>query len=61
MPPMAVVAFGSAPADEAKTFKAKLAEVCAGDGESSCAQAGLKSLKDGDEAPYKKVIEAYGG
>jgi hypothetical protein len=61
MPPMAVVAFGSAPADEAKTFKAKLSSVCTGDGESSCAQAGLKSLDSGDESPYAKVIAAYGG
>ena len=61
MPPMAVVAFDSAPADEAKTFKGKLASVCTGDGESSCAQAGLKSLKDGDDAAYAKVIAAYGG
>lgn len=61
LPPMAIVSFGSAPADEAKTFKAKLSEVCAGDGASACAQAGLKSLRSGDESAYQSVIKAYGG
>jgi hypothetical protein len=61
LPPMAVVAFGNAPVEEAKTFKAKLADVCTGDGETSCAAAGLKALRGGDETAYAAVIKAYGG
>jgi hypothetical protein len=60
LPPMAVVSFASAPADEAKTFKAKLPQVCTGDGASVCAQAGLKALRGSDESAYAAVIKAYG-
>ncbi len=60
LPPLAVVAFGNAPADEAKTFKGKLSEVCKGDGATACAQAGLKALVESDDAPYAAVIKAYG-
>lgn len=60
MPPMVVVSFPSAPADEAKTFESKLGEVCIGDGASACDAAGIKSLRGGDGEPYKAVIKAYG-
>jgi hypothetical protein len=61
MPPMVVVSFPSAPADEAATFKSKLADVCTGEGKSACDAAGIKALRGGDGEPYKAVIKAYGG
>jgi hypothetical protein len=60
MPPMVVVSFPSAPVDEAATFKAKLAEVCTGDGKKACDAAGIKALRGADSDPYKAVIKAYG-
>jgi len=61
LPPMVVVSFPSAPADEAATFKTKLADVCTGAGKSACDAAGIKSLRASDGEPYKAAIKAYGG
>jgi hypothetical protein len=61
LPPMVVVSFPTAPADEAATFKSKLAEVCKGEGKSACDAAGIKALRGGDGEPYKAAIKAYGG
>jgi ABC-type amino acid transport substrate-binding protein len=61
MPPMVVVSFASAPADEATTFKSKLVDVCKGEGKSACDAAGIKALRGGDGKPYDAVIKAYGG
>jgi hypothetical protein len=61
LPPMVVVSFASAPADEAATFKAKLGEVCKGDGKSACDAAGIKALRASDGKAYDAVVKAYGG
>lgn len=58
LPPMAVVAFGSAPAAAVKTFKAALPSVCTGEGAKACAAAGLKALRSADESAYRTVIDA---
>ena len=59
LPPMVVVAFPSAPAAEAKAFKAGLSKVCTGDGAEACKEVGLKALSGASESDYKDVIAAY--
>lgn len=61
MPPMAIVAFGTAPVDGVKSFKAALGSVCTGDGAKACSSAGIRSLTESDTTPYDAVIKAYGG
>ena len=61
LPPMAVVAFGSAPSGEKKTFKSKLAAVCSGGGAEACKEVGLRSLSSGSDADYASVVKDYGG
>lgn len=59
MPPMAIVAFGSATADGVTAFKAALPSVCTGEGSKACSSAGIKSLTASDSAPYDAAIKAY--
>lgn len=59
LPPMPVVAFPIAPADERKRFKNKLDKVCAGEGQASCSQVAIVSLKGADGSQYESVIAAY--
>jgi hypothetical protein len=59
LPPMVVVAFGSAPAAEAKAFKQNLPKVCAGEGRSACGPAGIESLAPAAQKDYAAVIKAY--
>lgn len=61
LPPMAVVAFGSAPSGEKKTFKGKLSAVCSGDGAEACKEVGLRSLEPASDADYASVVKDYGG
>ncbi|MGB1013022.1 MAG: hypothetical protein ACPG4T_02725 [Nannocystaceae bacterium] len=61
MPPMVVVAFGSAKSATRQRFKANLGKVCSGDGKSTCGQAGIRSLKSASNASYRAAIKAYGG
>lgn len=60
LPPMPVVAFAGAPTDERKRFKDKLEKVCAGDGQVSCSQVAIVSLKGADGSAYESVVAAYG-
>jgi hypothetical protein len=61
LPPMAVVAFPSAPSGEKRTFKSNLSKVCSGDGASACKEVGLRSLSSASESDYAEVIKDYGG
>lgn len=61
LPPMVVVAFPSAPAASRDGFKAKLAQICSGDGKAACGEVGIKSLKGAGNTEYDKVVKAYGG
>ncbi len=58
LPPMPIVAFGSAPKDGVKAFKAALASVCTGEGGKACAAAGIKALRSSDGAAYEAAIAA---
>ncbi len=59
LPAMVVVAFPTAPAAEAKAFKANLSKVCQGEGKSACASAGIESLEAVDASALSSVIKAY--
>jgi hypothetical protein len=61
LPPMAVVAFPSAPGGEKKTFKGNLSKVCSGDGASACKEVGLRSMSPASDSDYAGVVKAYGG
>lgn len=60
LPPMALVAFPSAPAAERKAFQGNLAKLCEGEGKSACAEVGIQALKAASSADYSAVITAYG-
>lgn len=59
LPPMPIVAFGTAPVDGIKTFKGALGSVCAGEGAKACSSAGIKALRASDKAPYDAAITAW--
>ena len=59
-PPMPVVAFPAAPADERKRFQENLSKVCADEGENACAEVGILSLAAAGRADYAAVVSAYG-
>jgi len=61
MPPMVVVAFGSAKSATRQRFRGNLAKVCNGEGKSTCGQAGIRLLKSASNANYRAAIKAYGG
>ena len=61
LPPMAIVAFPSAPGAEKKAFKSKLTAVCAGAGADSCKEVGLRKLEPASDGDYATVSRAYGG
>lgn len=60
LPPMAVVAFPKAAANERKHFQENLPKVCDDDGQSVCAEVGIVSLRATDGTDYARVVSAYG-
>lgn len=60
LPPMAVVAFTSAPTAERKRFVENLDKVCDADGKTACGEVGIQSLEAASAADYASVITAYG-
>lgn len=60
LPPMAVVAFPSAPPAEKKAFRESLSSVCAGAGNTACAEVGIHALAPASANDYAEVISAYG-
>lgn len=60
LPPMAVVAFRTAPAAEKAAFKKSLSKLCAGDGAAVCREVGIRSLAPADAADYRSVVAKYG-
>ena len=59
LPPMAVVAFPSAPSGEKANFKKTLSGVCSGEGATACKEVGLSSLVSTGESTYADVISDY--
>lgn len=60
LPPMVVVAFPNAPADERTRFQENLGKICDDDGKNACAEVGIVSLRDAGAADYAAVVKAYG-
>jgi hypothetical protein len=60
LPPMVVVAFPAAPADERTRFQHNLTRVCENGGESACAEVGIVSLRTAGATDYAAVVAAYG-
>lgn len=59
LPPMVVVAFPTAPAEERARFQDNLGKVCNGDGQGACAEVGIVSLHAAGAADYAGVVSAY--
>jgi hypothetical protein len=59
LPPMAVVAFASAPIPERKLFKAKLSSVCEGKENTACAEVGIHALAPARVSDYAEVMALY--
>ncbi len=60
LPPMAVVAFASAPTAERRKFVENLDKVCEDDGKTACGEVGIESLEAASAADYATVVAAYG-
>jgi hypothetical protein len=60
LPPMAVVAFTSAPTAERKRFVENLDNICDDDGKTACGEVGIVSLEAASAADYGAVFAAYG-
>ncbi len=60
LPPMAVVAFREAAADERKNFQEKLRGLCDEDGQTTCAEVGIYALEAAGAAEYADAVSAYG-
>jgi hypothetical protein len=60
LPPMAVVAFPSAPPAEKKKFREKLSVVCEGEGNTACEEVGIDTLALASASDYAEVVTAYG-
>ncbi len=60
LPPMAVVAFPSASADERSKFKQTLGSLCSNSGKRYCDKVGIVALKPASESAYRGVISKYG-
>lgn len=60
LPPMPVVAFPAAPADERRRFQESLDKVCDDEGESACREVGIVSLTAAGEQDYGAVVAEYG-
>jgi hypothetical protein len=59
LPPMAVVAFPTAPAAERETFQGNLARLCEDEAQGACAEVGIVSLRAAGAADYAAVVAAY--
>ena len=60
LPPMAVVAFPSAPAGERARFRESLEHLCDDGGHSACGEVGIVSLEGTDDGNYGTVTRLYG-
>jgi hypothetical protein len=60
LPPMVVVAFPAASAEERELFRSSLAPLCAEEGKKICAEVGIVSIAPAAEADYASLVDAYG-
>lgn len=59
LPPMVVVAFPAAPAEERKAFQANMSKICQGEGKTVCQEAGIAAFKTASASDYAAVTAAY--
>jgi len=59
LPPMVVVAFPAASAEERELFRSNLVPLCAEEGKKICEEVGIVSLAPAAEADYASVVGAY--
>lgn len=59
LPPLVVVAFPAAPADERARFQDNLEKICAGEGKAACAEVGILSLREARDDEFADLIAAY--
>ena len=60
LPPMVVVAFPGAPADDRERFQKNLRDVCTDGEESACVEVGIVVLEPAGPQDYADVLAAYG-
>ena len=60
LPPMAVVAFPTAPAAERARFRENLGRLCDDEASSACGEVGIVSLEGADDTDYATVTRLYG-
>jgi hypothetical protein len=60
LPPMAVVAFPTAPAGERARFRESLNHLCDDEGSGACGEVGIVSLEGADGTDYATVTRLYG-
>lgn len=59
LPPLAVVAFSSAPAAEKSAFQQSLNKICTGGGQQVCADANIQALSSPAVPDYAALVAAY--
>ena len=59
LPPMVIVAFASAPAEEKKGFQGAFGKICEGDGKEVCKEVGISAMKTASTSDYQAAITAY--
>jgi hypothetical protein len=59
LPPLAVVAFPSAPAAEKSAFQQSLNKICTGSGQQVCADANIQALSSPAAPDYAALVAAY--
>lgn len=61
LPAVVVVSFGTAPAEQVKSFAANLEAICEGDGRAACDAAGLKAPRKVEPDAFAAQQTAYDG
>jgi hypothetical protein len=59
LPPMPVVAFPAANAQQIAQFRNSFASLCSGEGATLCKSVGIVALKSGSDASYADMIRSY--
>lgn len=59
LPPLVVVAFPAAPAEERARFKDNLEKICAGEGKAACGEVGILSLREARDDEFADLVAAY--
>ena len=61
LPAVVIVSFGTAPAEQVKSFTANVEKICEGDGRTACDAAGLKAPRRVEASAFAAQQTAYEG